>query len=102
MNRYQPSKSLPKIISFEGLKEELDDTNTNFRMKKTAKSLPIFVVRIDNFSLSQLLKEIAMREYEIKTIKNEQIKIYCSSCPCTSVWISVTQLSVPVSHPMSI
>jgi hypothetical protein len=44
-------------------------------MGKIAKSPPIFVATVDNFSsISQILKEIATSEYEIKII-NKQIKI---------------------------
>jgi len=74
INRYQSSKPVPTINSFERLEEESDDENNNIRMKKTAKTLPIFVARINNFSsLSQHLKEVTPDEYEIK-IMNEQIK----------------------------
>jgi len=63
------------INSFERLEEELDDANTNIMsLEKIVKPLPIFFAT-DNFSsLSQLLKEIAAGEYEIKVI-NKQIKI---------------------------
>jgi hypothetical protein len=75
MNRYQPSKLVPIINSFEGL-EELDDVNTNIKMEKTVKPLPIFVARVGIFlNCSQLLIEIAIGKYEIKIINNEQISI---------------------------
>jgi len=61
---------VPITNSFE---EEFDGANTNVRIRKIAKPLSIFVAKIDNFS-SQLLKEIAAGEYEIKII-NKQIKI---------------------------
>jgi hypothetical protein len=74
VNRYQLNKPVPSA-NFEGLEEELDDVRTNVWMGKVAKSSSIFVTRIDNFaSLSQLLKTLAIGEYEIKII-NEQIKI---------------------------
>jgi len=74
MNRYQLSKPVPTTNTFEGFEEELDDKN-NIRVEKTAKFPPIFVARVNNFSLlSQLLKEIVTDEYEIK-IMNEKIKI---------------------------
>jgi hypothetical protein len=61
--------------SFKGLEEELDDASTNSRRGKITNFPPIFIARVDNFSsLSQLLKEVAVDEYEIKII-NEQIKI---------------------------
>jgi len=70
MNRYQLSKAEPIINSFEGFEEELDDKNNNIRGRK-ATSLPVFVARVNNFLLiSQLLKKIAIDEYEIK-IMNE-------------------------------
>jgi hypothetical protein len=72
---HQPSKPVSIINSFEGLEEELDGVNTNvMSLEKIAKSPSILFAR-DNFSsLSQLLKEIAAGEYEIKVI-NKQIKI---------------------------
>jgi len=72
MNRYL-NKSVPTINSFEKLEKKLDNENNNIR-EKTIKSPPIFVARINNFSLLQLLKEVATNKYEIK-IMNEQIKI---------------------------
>jgi ketol-acid reductoisomerase len=73
MNRYLPSKSVSITNSFEGIEEKLDDASTNVRMGKIAKYF--FIARDDNFLLlSQLLKEIAAGEYEIK-ITNEQIKV---------------------------
>jgi len=48
MSRYQPSKPSLMTNFFEKLKEELDDTNTNIRLEKTAKALPIFITRINN------------------------------------------------------
>jgi len=74
MNRYQLSKPVPTTNTFEGFEEELDDEN-NIRVEKTAKFPPIFVARVNNFSLlSQLVKEIVTDEYEIK-IMNKKIKI---------------------------
>jgi len=61
--------------SFERLEEVLDDENNNIRVEKTVKPPPIFVDKVSNFSsLSQVLKEVAIDEYEIK-IMNEQTKI---------------------------
>jgi len=55
--------------------DELDDENNNIREEKAVKPLPIFVDKNSNFaSLSQLLKEVATNQYEIK-ITNEQTKI---------------------------
>jgi hypothetical protein len=75
MNRYEPSKLMSTINSFERLEEELNDVSTNVRLGKITKVPPIFQIRDDNFlSFSQLLKKIAASKYEIKII-NEQIKI---------------------------
>jgi hypothetical protein len=75
MNRYQPSKPVPATNSFAGFEKELDNASINDRIRKITKSRPIFVVRVNNFSsLSQLLKEVAIGEYEIEII-NKQIKI---------------------------
>jgi len=43
---------------------------------KITKPTPIFVARVTNIQpLSQLLEEIAIVDYDIKIINNEQIKI---------------------------
>jgi len=55
---------MPTTNFFEELEEELDNTNNNIRMRKTAKFPPIFVAKVNNFSsFSQLLKEVATDEY---------------------------------------
>jgi len=71
MHRYQLSKPVPTINFFEGFENELD----GIRLENTAKPSSISVARVNNFSsLSQLLEEIAVDEYEIR-LMNEQIKI---------------------------
>jgi hypothetical protein len=77
MNRYwQTSKPVPITNFFEGLEEQFDEINTKVRMEKTVKSPPIVVAGIVNFlSFSQLLKEIAIGEYEIKIMNNKEVKI---------------------------
>jgi len=58
----------------KGLEEKLDDKN-NIKMEKIVECQHIFVTKVNNFSsFSQLLKELATDEYEIK-IMNEQINI---------------------------
>jgi S-adenosylmethionine/arginine decarboxylase-like enzyme len=61
-----------------------DDININdrknwtgkTRLERTIKLSPIFVTRINNFQpLSQILEEIAINDYEIKIINNEEVKI---------------------------
>jgi len=61
---------VPTSNAFEELEEEHeDDENNNIRVEKKAKHPSTFVARVNNFSLlSQLLKEIATDEYEIKVI----------------------------------
>jgi hypothetical protein len=77
MNRYRVNISLPTTNSFEELKEDLDDTTIKVRMEEIVKSSLIFIAGI--FSLSQLLKEIAIGKYKIKIINNEQVKIQPNS-----------------------
>jgi len=76
MNMQQRSKFYYQ--PFKGIGEELElgeDASTKVRVEKIVKFPSIFVARVDNFlSLSQLLKEIAAGEYEIKII-NEETKI---------------------------
>jgi len=59
--------------SFDGLKDVFNEINNN---EKIEKSPIIFIVTVLNIQpLSQLLKEIAIDDDEIKIINNEQIKM---------------------------
>jgi len=77
MNRYWLKKLVPTTNTFEEIiAEKLDNSSVNVKMEKIAKPPSIFIANIDNFlSLSQLLKEIAIDDYEIKIINNKQVKI---------------------------
>jgi len=48
--------------------------------EKNSQIFPIFIAKVNNFSLLfQLLQEIAIGDYEIKITNNEQIKIQFKS-----------------------
>lgn len=76
LDAYWLSQPTPTSNSFSELDADTQDENSQKSLEKPAKAPPLYVDRVSNIQpLIKMLDEIAGDNYEVKILRNEQVRI---------------------------